>query len=136
MTTIFLNLGPRQTGDELLPQAPFRAFVKFKTAFDDGGGAAALPLIERSRQIGTAVIDWNDVAVGKRQKGGKYFVGDGYLDLVEIKQATRLTDEEKGCLILDSMKAAQWTFYPYDAHLSESQVQAHFKAWISDHLDR
>lgn len=135
MTAIFLNLGPRKTGGELLPDAPFRAFVKFRTAYDERGGVAVLSLLdEHHRSVGTAIIDWKDMAVGKRPQGGKYFVGDGALDEIDLQPKSSLSDQEKSQLVIASMGKAEWACDRYDPTLSESQIQAHFKAWISDHL--
>lgn len=136
MTTIFLNLGARRTGGELLARAPFRAFVKFNTAFDEKGGVEVLPLWRNEYQIGTATIDWREVAVGHRLRRGKYYVGGGSLDEIDIQSGPQLADKGKHELVLISMMRATWDLDLYDSSLSESQVQSLFTAWISDHLNQ
>lgn len=130
---IFLQLDPRQTGGEVLPQSPFRAFVKFKTAYVDGGGLAVLPLQQNGRQIGTAVIGWPATESRARPRGGKYLVGSGSLD--EIDAPAWVIDEVGNRLVFDAMTAAGWTFLPDPFRSSTKNPETLFERWILANLE-
>lgn len=134
MSVIFLNLGPRQTGGELLPDAPFRAFVKFNTAYVNGGGCAVLPLEQDEHQIGTAIIDWRETKRYRHPKQGKYLVGTGSLDEIDMQGGQRVPDRQQARLIGQAMEKANWHYLNYDSDLDADTVSSMFDAWINQNL--
>lgn len=135
MTTIFLNLGPRRTGGELLPDAPFRAFVKFETAYDEKGGCAVLKLKMNDREVGTATIDWPQAEARRRPGGRKYWVADGSLDEVEVPEWT--IDEISKKLVIAAMVEAKWEVYVNDHALLHAREDSEslFETWILTKLN-
>lgn len=134
MTIIFLNLEIRQVGGELLPEAPFRAYVKFDTAFDKDGGFAALKLEEDGHQIGTATINWPTAEAHRHPNKGKYWVGVGALDEVNILKMPDLPDWKKANLVCAAMEKARWPYYTYDHGLDAGVARARFSDWRKEHL--
>ncbi len=135
MTTIFLNLGPRQSGGELLADAPFRAFVKFKTAHVKDGGVAVLKLKEGESHIGTATIDWSEAEARRHPKqGGKYLVGNGSLDEFDLQTKRVFRDWQVADLIANSMSKAGWIYHCYDHGISDKESHDMFEAWIEKNL--
>lgn len=135
MTTIFLNLGPRKTGEELLPDAPFRAFVKFNTPYGPDGGSAVLTLEQGDARVGTATIDWRKVeSLRHPSKRGRYHVGSGHLDEFDIQNNQAFSDWQIANLITEAMKKAGWTYLCYDYGIGNDDSQKLFEAWVENNL--
>ncbi len=132
MTTIFLHLGPRKSGGELLPDAPFRAFVKFKTAHDKKGGCVVLKLEINGEQVGTATIDWNEVETRRHPEGGKYLVGDGSLDDVDVSDS--FSDWQIANLIFEAIVRAKWPYFGYDHGLEPRLIKERFEQWVGKNM--
>ncbi len=131
MTTIFLNLGPRKVGGELIPDVPFRAFVKFETKYDDtnAGGIATLHL--QGSQTIKATIDWRKSKWQTDEQKGNYLVATGALDEVESK---KMSDWKKVELIIEAMVNAGWLVFGYSSEDDTKTVNAEFKKWIRENL--
>lgn len=132
MATLFLNMGPRRSGGELLPEAPFRAFARFETKYGKKGGFAVLNLALNGMPVGTATIDWPSAEERYSDKLKKYWVAKGALD--DCYLSRKFSDQEISRLIKEAMERSGWKFYIYTPTDLKSLEEQQFENWITHQL--
>lgn len=134
MATIFLNLGPRSVGGELLPDSPFRAFVKFKTSYTKEGGVVVLKLEHNGILVGTAMMNWLKTVIHYDSKGRPYHVGEGAIDEYDIQAHLVVKDWMVANMICAAMEKATWPYHQYDHGLDNETAARHFEEWRQKHM--
>lgn len=132
MTTIFLNLGLRTTDGELFPNAPFRAFVKFDTSYNERGGLAVLSLEDKGEEVGEATIDWPRAEAHTSDRDGQvYLVANGALEEVDLSDS--YLDSKRAGLVFEAIDKAGWLFLGHH-ELDPERAQERFERWVQANL--